>query len=83
MSMVIIIDEGDKLHEIDGGFLLTRISSKTATFKGHRYHFEIKSHTVLFYSKSIKFSTMLKLCATYTDVNVETVCLSCKSLTLK
>lgn len=79
MSMVIIIDEGDKLHEIDGFFLLTRISSKTATLKGHRYHFEIKSHTVLFYSKSIKFST----CATYTDVNVETVCLSCKSLTLK
>lgn len=64
MSMVIIIDEGDKLHEIDGGFLLTRISSKTATLKGHRYYFEIKSHTVLFYSKSIKFSTMLK-CAPY------------------
>lgn len=47
MSMVIIIDEGDKLHEIDGVFLLTRISSKTATFKGHRYHFEIKSRTVV------------------------------------
>lgn len=64
MSMVIIIDEGDKLYGIDGVFLLIRISFKIVIFKGYCYYFEIKSYIVLFYSKSIKFSIMLK-CVLY------------------